>query len=67
MAVRLINLDGQNNYVPDYAKSWTISPDGLTYTFNLRTDAMCEYVASGPRYAMMSGFSRNNALDITSR
>jgi peptide/nickel transport system substrate-binding protein len=40
VAVRLINLDGQNNYIPDLAKTWTISPDGLTYTFNLRNDAM---------------------------
>ncbi len=26
--------------VPDIAKSWTISPDGLTYTFNLRNDVL---------------------------
>jgi peptide/nickel transport system substrate-binding protein len=25
--------------LPDLASSWTISPDGLTYTFNLRPDA----------------------------
>lgn len=32
----LIRLDKQFNPVPDLAESWTISPDGLTYTFNLR-------------------------------
>src|ERR1700678_1499228 len=25
--------------LPDLASSWTIAPNGLTYTFNLRTDA----------------------------
>lgn len=31
----LVELDGKGNLVPDLAKSWTISPDGLTYTFDL--------------------------------
>lgn len=32
----LIRLDRQFNPAPDLAKSWTVSDDGLTYTFNLR-------------------------------
>src|SRR4051794_24640722 len=31
----LIRLDRDFKPKPDLAKSWTISPDGLTYTFNL--------------------------------
>jgi len=27
-------------YVPDLASSWTVSPDGMTYTFNLRPNVM---------------------------
>lgn len=34
----LVRLDPKNKIVPDLAKSWTISPDGLTYTFSLRQD-----------------------------
>lgn len=32
----LVKLDGQLNVKPSIAKSWTISKDGLTYTFLLR-------------------------------
>src|SRR4051812_19815021 len=32
----LIRLDRDFKPVPDLAKSWTISPDGLTYTFTLQ-------------------------------
>ena len=32
----LVRLDKKFNPVPDLAKSWTISADGLVYTFNLR-------------------------------
>ena len=35
---RLIELDEDLNAKPSIAKSWTISEDGLTYTFKLRDD-----------------------------
>lgn len=35
----LVQLDDSLNIKPDIAKSWTISPDGKTYTFTLRNDA----------------------------
>lgn len=34
----LVQLDDSLNIEPDIAKSWTISPDGKTYTFTLRND-----------------------------
>ncbi|MGB4977949.1 MAG: peptide ABC transporter substrate-binding protein [Anaerolineae bacterium] len=32
----LVRLDGELRVTPDGATSWTVSPDGLTYTFKLR-------------------------------
>ncbi len=34
----LVELDSNCNVQPSIAKSWIISPDGLTYTFTLRSD-----------------------------
>ncbi|MFP9113581.1 ABC transporter substrate-binding protein [Flavobacterium sp. RHBU_3] len=34
----LVQLDDSLRVQPDIAKSWTISPDGKTYTFTLRND-----------------------------
>jgi peptide/nickel transport system substrate-binding protein len=34
----LVYLDERGNITPWLARSWTISPDGLTYTFHLRQD-----------------------------
>ena len=34
----LVKLDGDLNVIPDLAESWDVSPDGLIYTFQLRTD-----------------------------
>jgi len=34
----LLTLDENLNPVPDIAESWTLSPDGKTYTFTLRQD-----------------------------
>ncbi len=34
----LVSLDSNLKVIPAIAKSWTISEDGLTYVFNLRTD-----------------------------
>lgn len=32
---KLVTLDSDYQVIPDLAKSWTVSPDGLTYTFPL--------------------------------
>ncbi len=34
----LVSMDGEGHIGPWLAKSWEISPDGLTYTFHLRDD-----------------------------
>ena len=33
----LTRIDGKGEVQPDLAQSWTVSPDGLTYTFKLHT------------------------------
>ncbi|MBI4284943.1 MAG: peptide ABC transporter substrate-binding protein [Chloroflexi bacterium] len=35
----LLTMDTNLKVVPDLAESWTVSPDGRTYTFSLRRDA----------------------------
>lgn len=35
----LVRVDENGEIVPAAAESWTVSPDGLTYTFTLRRDA----------------------------
>src|SRR5436309_8679352 len=37
---KLVENSSRLDLVPELAKSWEISPDGMTYTFHLRTDAM---------------------------
>jgi len=34
----LVTLDDNSKIIPSIAKSWNVSDDGLTYTFNLRKD-----------------------------
>jgi len=34
----LVEFDNNKNIVPCIAKSWSVSNDGITYTFNLRSD-----------------------------
>ena len=36
---RLTRLDASGNVLPSISRSWEVSDDSLTYTFNLRTDA----------------------------
>lgn len=36
----LTTFDAQNNVIPCLAEKWEISPDGKTYTFHLRTNAV---------------------------
>lgn len=36
---RLVDNDSKLDLIPELAKSWEISPDGLTYTFHLRDNA----------------------------
>lgn len=36
----LVTIDGDGNIAPGCAESWSVSKDGLTYTFNLREDCV---------------------------
>lgn len=46
----LLENDEYGNLVPSIAESWTVSKDGLTYTYKLRKDAKW-YTAEGEEYA----------------
>ena len=46
----LLENDKYGNLVPSMAKSWTVSKDGLTYTYKLRKDAKW-YTSEGEEYA----------------
>ena len=35
---RLLDVDAENNLIPNLAESWSLSDDNLTYTFHLRQD-----------------------------
>ena len=46
----LLENDRYGNFVPSLAEDWTVSEDGLTYTYKLRKDAKW-YTADGEEYA----------------
>ena len=46
----LFENDKYGNLIPSIAKSWTVSKDGLTYTYKLRDDAKW-YTSDGEEYA----------------
>ena len=46
----LMENDQYGNYVPSLAEDWTVSQDGLTYTYKLRKDAKW-YTSEGEEYA----------------
>jgi oligopeptide transport system substrate-binding protein len=57
----LVRLDDQLKVQPDLAKSWTVSDDGRTYTFSLRTDA--HFQDGRPLTAADFKYSLERALD----
>ena len=63
----LVAFDDSMNLVPAIARSWDISPDGLTYTFHLRNDVLFHQDESMPeqRTATASDFvySFNRVVD----
>jgi len=64
----LVQVDSSLNVKPAIAKSWTISDDGLTYTFELREDVFFhehELFADGKRTVTAADFvySFNRILD----
>jgi ABC-type transport system substrate-binding protein len=57
----LVRLDNQLQIQPDLATSWTVSPDGKTYTFHLRTDA--KFADGRPITAADFKYSLERTLD----
>ena len=57
----LIAKDFDGNYVPSLATEWTISPDGLTWTFQLRQDV--KFHDGTPLNAAAVKFSFDRILD----
>lgn len=49
----LLEYDRYGNVVPSLAKDWTVSEDGLTYTYKLR-DGINWYTADGEEYAAVT-------------
>ncbi|MCC6616930.1 MAG: peptide ABC transporter substrate-binding protein [Anaerolineae bacterium] len=57
----LVRLDGDLNVIPDLAESWTVSDDGLTYTFTLREGTL--FSDGSPITAADVIWSLTHALD----
>ena len=60
----LVALDPQGGIIPGCAESWSISDDGLTYTFRLRQD--CKWrvsIYAGPLIGLSS--KETNSLPVT--
>ncbi|MDR3679759.1 MAG: ABC transporter substrate-binding protein [Flavipsychrobacter sp.] len=56
----LVEADEHQHIVPSLAKSWAVSPDGLSYTFNLRNDV---YFQDNPLFPGGKG-RRMTAADV---
>ena len=60
----LVTINSAGEIVPGCAESWSISPDGLTYTFRLRQD--CKWrvsIYAGPLIGLSS--KETNSLPVT--
>jgi oligopeptide transport system substrate-binding protein len=57
----LTTRNAKGDIVPGMAESWTISPDGLTYTFNIRPDAKWSNGEKLTAYDFLNSWER--ALD----
>ena len=49
----LLENDQYGNFVPSVAESWTVSKDGLTYTYKIRKDAKW-YTSEGEEYGAVT-------------
>ena len=49
----LLENDRYGNFVPSLAEDWTVSEDGLTYTYKLRKDAKW-YTSEGEEYGAVN-------------
>ncbi len=54
----LVKLDKNLKVVPDLAASWTVSEDGLIYTFELKKDIYFQENSALPAKARQAGFAK---------
>ena len=64
---RLVDVDDTLKIVPSVAKSWKISPDGLTYTLTLRSGIKFHDGTPLDAAAVKYSLERNMTLDGSSR
>ncbi len=57
----LVRVDENGNVVPAGATSWTVSPDSLTYTFKLKTDAKW-YLTNTSKEELSDADAKKSAL-----
>ncbi len=61
----LVRVDRDGKVQPQLAESWTVSPDGLTYTFKLRTKAKFQHGVPFDSSVAKFTFDRAKAADST--
>src|SRR5579859_2504357 len=61
----LVRVDRDGKMQPQLAESWTVSPDGLTYTFKLRTNAKFQNGVPFDSSVAKFTFDRAKAADST--
>jgi len=61
----LVRVDRDGKVQPQLAESWTVSPDGLTYTFKLRTNAKFQNGVPFDSSVAKFTFDRAKAADST--
>jgi oligopeptide transport system substrate-binding protein len=62
----LVTIDGSNKIAPGVAKSWSVSPDNLTYTFKLRKDAKWK-LPKGLEDTLGEGYEESFDTRVTAR
>ncbi|PYE50387.1 ABC transporter substrate-binding protein [Deinococcus yavapaiensis] len=63
----LVGYDQKMRPIPAIAKSWKISPDGLTYTFNLRTGVKFHDGTNLDATAVKFSLDRNMTMDTSAQ
>lgn len=63
----LVRLDAEYKIIPGVAESWTISPDGLVYTFKLREDTHWQLLKSYADVLEDENYMENFRTEVTAQ